>query len=280
MSVTLVKTIAEVRDRVAQARAFGNMIGFVPTMGALHAGHTRLMDQAARETGWTAVSIFVNPLQFGPNEDFTRYPRNLEADLEMCAKHGVELVFAPDVEEMYPSKPLTTVDVARVGEHLCGAYRPGHFQGVATVVIKLLNIVQPDKVYFGEKDAQQLAVIRRMVADLNVHVTVIEAPTVREPDGLAVSSRNRYLQPEERKAAPVLYRTLELVRKRVKEGARDVEAIKKEGLTLLSTEPLVRVEYLEIVDAQMQPVSEIIPPVRVLGAIWIGSTRLIDNLLC
>src|SRR3989442_9873947 len=183
-------------------------IGLVPTMGALHAGHEALIQRARTDSQVVVVSIFVNPLQFGPNEDYTRYPRALQQDLEICERNGAGLVFAPSVEEMYPLPELTFVDVTRVSEHLCGAFRPGHFRGVATVVLKLLNIVQPDRAYFGEKDMQQLAVIRRMVLDLMVPVEIVGVPTVREPDGLALSSRNKYLDAEARQAAPGLYRAL------------------------------------------------------------------------
>jgi len=180
------------------------LIGLVPTMGALHAGHENLIETARRECRTIVVSIFVNPIQFGPSEDYSQYPRTLERDLEACARRGADLVFVPSVEEMYPLPQLTFVEVTRISEHLCGKFRPGHFRGVATVVLKLLNIVQPQRAYFGEKDMQQLQVIRRMVLDLNVPVTIVGVPTVREPDGLALSSRNKYLSEEERRAASAL----------------------------------------------------------------------------
>src|SRR5438094_4517672 len=201
---------------VRKALETAKNIGLVPTMGALHAGHEVLIQRARKDSEAAVVSIFVNPLQFGPNEDYTRYPRELPRDLEICERNGADLVFAPSVEEMYPLPELTFVDVTRVSEHLCGAFRPGHFRGVATVVLKLLHIVQPDRAYFGEKDMQQLAVIRRMVQDLMVPVEIIGVPTVREADGLAISSRNQYLNPAERNAAPVLHRALQEAAARIR----------------------------------------------------------------
>jgi pantoate--beta-alanine ligase len=281
MSLEAVTTIAEARDRVAEARRDGRAIGLVPTMGALHAGHGSLVRKAVQESDLAVVSIFVNPLQFGPKEDFQRYPRNLETDLACCRDWGAHLVFAPETAEMYPTVSLTTVEVARVSEGLCGAFRPGHFRGVATVVLKLFNIIQPDRAYFGEKDAQQLAVIRRMTADLNLNLAIVPVPTVREPDGLAMSSRNRYLNAEERQTAPVLYRALCLAQQRISEGVESAVAVKEEAVSILRSQPLIRVEYFEIVDANdMQPVANILMPVVALAAIWIGSTRLIDNLRC
>jgi pantoate--beta-alanine ligase len=253
-------------------------------MGALHAGHEKLMETARGEitpgeSGVLAVSIFVNPIQFGPNEDYGRYPRALPQDLEMCERNGVDLVFAPSVDEMYPSPQLTFTEVTRVGENLCGKFRPGHFRGVATVVLKLLNIVQPQRAYFGEKDMQQLAVIRRMVSDLNIPVTIVGVPTVREPDGLALSSRNKYLNEEERNAAPLLYRSLQEAASLIVSGERDVLKVREAALALLNSSPLIRVEYLEIVDPdELQPVSTIDRPARIASAIWLGTTRLIDNI--
>src|SRR5262249_46694908 len=208
--VNVVQNVKDVREALAppaplaSARSSGNVIGLVPTMGALHAGHEALIRAARRECGIVVVSIFVNPLQFGPNEDYARYPRALEKDLEICRQQGTDVVFNPSPDEMYPLPQLTFTEVTRVSEHLCGKFRPGHFRGVATVVLKLFNIVRPGRAYFGEKDMQQLAVIRRMVADLNIPVEIAALPTVREPDGLAISSRNQRLNSIERKAAPVL----------------------------------------------------------------------------
>ena len=247
-------------------------------MGALHAGHERLMETARRESDVLAVSIFVNPLQFGPNEDYARYPRPLSHDLETCERNTVDLVFAPSAEEMYPVPQLTSVDVGRLAEHLCGKSRPGHFRAVATVVMKLLNIVRPKRAYFGEKDLQQLTIIRRMVADLNLNVTIVGVPIVRETDGLALSSRNKYLNAEERKVAPVLYRALQGAASQVRSGEKDTSKVREVALAVLANVPLIRVEYLEIVDPdELQPIATIGGPVRIAGAIWVGATRLIDN---
>ncbi len=247
-------------------------------MGALHPGHEALIRAARRECGIVVVSIFVNPLQFGPNEDYARYPRTLEKDVEICRRQGTDVVFNPSPDDMYPLPPLTFAQVTRVSEHLCGKFRPGHFRGVATVVLKLFNIVRPDRAYFGEKDIQQLAVIRRMVADLNIPVEIAAVPTVREPDGLAISSRNQHLNSAERKAAPVLYRALEEAVKRIRSGERDASKVREAAIAILESEPLVRVEYLEIVDpTEMQPLATISDSVRIAAAVWIGGTRLIDN---
>jgi len=267
-------TVKEVREFLESK----TNIGLVPTMGALHAGHERLMEMARRESDVLAVSIFVNPMQFGPNEDYSKYPRILSHDLETCERNSVDLVFTPSVEEMYPVPQLTSVDVGRLSEHLCGKFRPGHFRAVATVVMKLLNIVQPQRAYFGEKDLQQLTIIRRMVADLNVNVTIVGVPVVREADGLALSSRNKYLNGEERKSAPVLYRALQEAASRVRSGEKDASKVREVAVAVLANFPLIRVEYLEIVDPdELQPVATIAGPVRIAGAIWVGATRLIDN---
>jgi pantoate--beta-alanine ligase len=275
MYVRTVYTVKELRSALDSTPD----VGLVPTMGALHAGHEKLIDVARRECRNVVVSIFVNPIQFGPNEDYSRYPRPLNQDLEKCERLGADLVFAPSVEEMYPARQVTFVEVTRVGEHLCGKFRPGHFRGVATVVMKLLNIVQADRAYFGEKDRQQLAVIRRMVADLNVRVTVIGVPTVREHDGLALSSRNRYLSAEERIAAPALYLALQEAAARVRAGERDASHVRNAGLGVLAAQPLIRVEYFETVNPEeLQPVIVINLSVCIAAAIWIGNTRLIDNI--
>ena len=280
MSTELVQTIAEVHHRLAPFRSSHQVIGLVPTMGALHAGHQSLIQQARKEADCLVVSIFVNPLQFGPKEDYTRYPRTPEADLDFCRLLDVDLIFAPEVEEMYPTPSLTSVEVARITDPLCGPFRPGHFSGVATVVAKLFHIIQPQRAYFGEKDAQQLSVIERMVSDLNLAVTVVAVPTVRESDGLAVSSRNQYLSPEERRSAPILYRALQAARQAIAEGVLDCGEARKRALAVLEQDQRVKVEYLEIVDPEeMQPVERITGPVRVAGAIRIGTIRLIDNLL-
>jgi len=274
MSVRVVQSVKELRELLRGRSS----IGLVPTMGALHAGHEKLIQIARGENDLVVVSIFVNPLQFGPKEDFTRYPRTLDTDLEMCRRNNVDVVFAPSVEEMYPQTQLTSVEVERLDEHLCGKFRPGHFRGVATVVAKLFNIVQPHRAYFGEKDMQQLAIIRRFVADLNLPVSVVGVPTVREPDGLALSSRNKYLNAAERQAAPALYRALQVAADRIRAGERASAKVREVALQVLTESPLIRVEYFEIVDPdELQPVDTITGPVRIASAIWLGTTRLIDN---
>jgi len=247
-------------------------------MGSLHRGHERLIDCARSECDSVVVSIFVNPLQFGPNEDFLQYPRSLIQDAAVCAEKGVEFIFAPDTQEMYAGDMFTFVEVTRLAEHLCGPYRPGHFRGVATVVLKLFNIVRPNRAYFGEKDYQQLCVIRRMVHDFNLPLDIVAVPTVREPDGLAVSSRNVYLDAEQRKAAPTLFRALEVARRMIESGESHPDTVKTAVREILEAEPQIRTEYVEIVDpVNVQPVSVIDGPVRVAAAIWMGKTRLIDN---
>ncbi len=250
-------------------------------MGALHEGHGRLIDEARAASATVAVSIFVNPAQFNQSEDYARYPRPLAADLAFCAARGVDVVFAPPVEEMYPRPQVTFVEVGRVADAMEGRFRPGHFRGVATVVLKLFQIVQPDRAYFGEKDAQQLAVIRRMVQDLNLPVEIAGVATVREPDGLALSSRNRHLSAEERSIAPRIYQALRVAAQRIAAGETGAQAVKLAALDVLAGEPRMRVEYLEIAgDSDMQPVERIAGPVRVAAAVWVGGTRLIDNLPC
>jgi pantoate--beta-alanine ligase len=276
----VVHSVSELRHKLVPARQT-KVIGLVPTMGALHAGHAKLIEIARAECAIVVVSIFVNPLQFGPAEDYSRYPRTLTADLEVCSKHEVDLVFAPSVEDIYPQPQVTFVDVTRVSEHLCGAFRPGHFRGVATVVAKLFNIVQPDRAYFGQKDLQQLAVVRRLVADLNMAITIVGVPTVREPDGLALSSRNRYLTIDQRRIAITLYRALQHAQELIRGGERDASKVREAATAVLKKEPEIRMEYFEIVDPdKMQPITGIIAgPVCAAGAIWLGNTRLIDNVL-
>jgi pantoate--beta-alanine ligase len=274
----LITSIAVLRDNLATARGQGNAIGFVPTMGSLHAGHGRLMERARAECETIVVSIFVNPLQFGPKEDFRSYPRNLTADLTFCEERGADFVFAPLNEEMYPDDFRTFVEVQGVSEHMCGPFRPGHFRGVATVVLKLLNIVQPDRAYFGEKDAQQMRMIEKMVSDLSLPVTVVPVPTVREADGLALSSRNRYLDEAERQAAPLLYRALSEAAARAEKGVT-ADEVREAGMAILQTEPRLRVEYFDVVDDRdMRPVQHVDGAIRIAAAVWLGSTRLIDNL--
>ena len=281
MFVRVVHTVKEVQETLSSPRASGKVIGFVPTMGALHAGHKRLIETARQECGFVVVSIFVNPLQFAPNEDYARYPKTLEADLEICRQSGVDLVFAPSVEEMYPVPNTPLVDVpARLIAHLCGPFRPGHFQGVATVVLKLFDIVKPNRAYFGEKDAQQLRVIRRVVRDRNLPIDIVAVPTVREADGLALSSRNKYLSHQERQIAPFLYKALKEAVRLIRSGEKDAAQVRKSALRLLDEDLGISVEYFEIVDPEeLQPVTTIEGPVLIAAAAWVGTTRLIDNIL-
>ena len=281
MAAQLVATIEQLRLRLSGIRSSGATIGLVPTMGALHAGHARLIEEARAGCRTVAVSIFVNPMQFDREDDLRRYPRTLDEDRALCDRLGVDVVFAPPVEDMYPSPPECTIDVGRLADHLCGKFRPGHFRSVATVVLKLFGIVQPDRAYFGEKDAQQLAIIRRMVADLNVRVDVVGVPTVREADGLALSSRNRHLAPAERRSAAALFRALQKADRQIASGDSDPAHVLELAAAEIPADPPLRLEYLEIVDPDtLQPVSRIAAPVLVAGALWVGSTRLIDNVLC
>ena len=276
----VVQTADEVRAALASRRDSGP-IGLVPTMGALHAGHARLIEHARGECDTVAVSIFVNPLQFDRPDDLARYPRPFEADLALCEKLGVDVVFAPTPADMYPEPPDCTVHVGRTAEYLCGAFRPGHFNGVATVVLKLFNIVQPDVAYFGEKDAQQLAIIRRMVADLNVPVRIAPVATVREADGLALSSRNQHLNADERALAPALFGALGAARDAIAAGNADAAAVKRVAADSIPADGRLRLEYLELVDPwTFQPVDRVSGPVVAAGALWVGSTRLIDNIRC
>lgn len=280
MAAELIESIPNLRRRLSDARRSGATVGLVPTMGALHAGHARLIERARAECQTAAVSIFVNPLQFDRKDDLERYPRTLDADRQLCDRIGVDVVFVPPVEEIYPAPPQCTVDVGRLADHLCGKFRPGHFRSVATVVMKLFAIVQPDRAYFGEKDAQQLAIIRRMVVDLNVPVDVVGVATVREPDGLALSSRNSQLSPGERQSATALFRALQRADRQIAGGDTDPANVTRVAIAEIPTDPSLRLEYLEIVDPnEMQPVARIAGPVRVAGAMWVGSTRLIDNVL-
>jgi pantoate--beta-alanine ligase len=272
-------TIAEVRAAVAGARAEGKSIGFVPTMGALHAGHASLIRTARARTGFVVVSIFVNPTQFGPNEDFARYPRTFAADLELCAAVGADAVFAPAPAEMYPEGFSTSVEVRGLQDPLCGATRPGHFGGVATVVLKLFNIVRPDVAFLGAKDAQQARIIQQIARDLDLTVRVEVLPTVREADGLAMSSRNRYLDPAQRQAAPLLYRALEKVRNLVADGERDARKLEALLAAEVASTPGAVLDYARVVDAQtFGPVERIERPALAALAAYFGTTRLIDNI--
>lgn len=280
MPLSTVTTISLLREAVRKARQHGQTVGLVPTMGALHAGHASLMRAAREETGYVVVTIFVNPTQFGPNEDYQRYPRPFERDLALCAEVGADLVFAPPVAEVYPPGSCTSVEVTGLQDGLCGASRPGHFRGVATVVLKLLNMVQPDVAYFGQKDAQQARIIQQMVRDLNVPVTIRVCPIVREADGLALSSRNVYLTPEQRRHATVLYRALETARAMVASGERDAAKVRQAMATTIQATPGAVLDYAELVDNEtLQPVVQIKGEVLAALAVKFGNTRLIDNMV-
>ena len=279
MQMKTVHAIEEIRSDVAAARAEGKAIGLVPTMGAFHEGHLSLMRAARQQCGHVVVSLFVNPTQFGPSEDFAKYPRSLERDRELAEEVGVDTIWAPTVEEMYPVGFATYVSVEGLTDSMEGAARPSHFRGVATVVTKLFTIVQPEKAYFGQKDYQQLVVVRRMVRDLNLPVEIVSLPIVREPDGLAMSSRNAYLSPEERRAALCLKRMLDEVQRLVQSGQRGTREVAAAARATVDAEPRVSLDYLEIVHPTTLQAEELIdPPVVALGAIRVGTTRLIDNL--
>jgi pantoate--beta-alanine ligase len=276
----VLKTIAETRSACARIRAAGRTLGLVPTMGALHQGHLSLVRAAQASCDAVAVSIFVNPTQFGPKEDFASYPRSFEQDCRTLEAAGVDLVFAPPVEEMYPVGASTFVEVAGLGERLDGASRPGHFRGVATVVAKLLNIFVPEHAFFGQKDAAQVAVLRKMVRDLQFAVHLDVCPTVREADGLALSSRNRNLNDEQRRQALVLSRALLAVEKRIQQGEHDARKLVGEALRVLAEEPAVQLDYCSIVDpGTLDEVTDVSRGALVAVAARVGGTRLIDNLL-
>jgi pantoate--beta-alanine ligase len=275
-----VKTVLDLRAAVARARSEGKRIGLTPTMGNLHSGHVALVSKAVQRADFVVATIFVNPLQFGPNEDLATYPRTLAADQEKLLQAGCHLLFTPTVEEMYPHgmADQTLVSVPHLSEGLCGASRPGHFDGVATVVSKLFNMVQPDLAVFGEKDFQQLAVIRAMVRDLNMPIKIIGEPTVRADDGLALSSRNGYLSPEQRAAAPALYRVISQIGAAIRAGEQDFVRLLEDGRRQLQAAGL-RVDYLEIRDASsLRPATAQDPDLVILAAAFLGKTRLIDNL--
>lgn len=269
----------EMQREMLNIKKSGKSIGFVPTMGALHEGHLSLVRRAKLENDVTVVSIFVNPKQFGPNEDFDRYPRNFERDKELLEKEGIDYIFYPSIEDMYPKGYETYVDLERLPNHLCGLSRPGHFRGVATVVAKLFNIVQPDRAYFGQKDYQQAKIIKRMVEDLNFPIEIVVMPIVREEDGLAMSSRNTYLSPEERKNASILYKSLQKAKDLILSGEKDVSKIKNEMVKMLSSIES-RIDYVEIVEPETLEKIDRIPEkgsVVIALAVYIGNARLIDN---
>lgn len=276
----IVKTVEEVRAEVKGWRAEGLSVGLVPTMGFLHEGHKSLIDRAVKENDRVVVSDFVNPTQFGPGEDLESYPRDLSRDAALCEEAGAALIFNPEPSEMYAEDACTYVNMDGLTKELCGKSRPVHFRGVCTVVSKLFNIVTPDRAYFGQKDAQQLSIIRRMVRDLNFNIEVVGCPIVREADGLAKSSRNTYLNAEERQAALVLSRAVKLGQEMAERGEKSAEAVTAAMTELIEKEPLARIDYVTAVDAvSIEPVTEMKPPVLVAMAVFIGKTRLIDNFI-
>ncbi len=263
----------------AARRKLTDSVGFVPTMGFLHEGHLSLVRQARAENSAVIVSIFVNPTQFGPSEDFNTYPRDEKRDLEMLEREKTDIVFVPSPEEMYPERYSSWVVVEKVTDRLEGSYRPGHFKGVATVVAKLFNIVECNRAYFGQKDAQQVLVIRKMVADLNMNLDVVVAPTVRESDGLAMSSRNVYLNPQERQGAAVLFKSLTLAQDLKYKGGSSAETVRRQMTSLISNEPLAKIEYVSIADAEtLEELTELDKPAVASLAVRFGKTRLIDNI--
>lgn len=278
--MNIVKTISEVRNEVKNWRKQGLSVGLVPTMGYLHEGHKSLIDRACKENDKVVVSVFVNPTQFGPGEDLATYPRDIQRDAALCEDAGAALIFNPEPEEMYFDDFHTYVTMESLSDELCGKTRPIHFRGVCTVVSKLFHIVAPDRAYFGRKDAQQLAIIKRMVRDLNFDIEIVGCPIVREADGLAKSSRNTYLNPEERKAALVLSKAVGLGQELIQKGERNADVIVEKMKQLIKEEPLAKIDYVQAVDAiSIQPVAEIKGTVLVAMAVYIGKTRLIDNFI-
>jgi pantoate--beta-alanine ligase len=279
MSLNVISQSAELAQRVAQYRNNRLRVGFVPTMGALHAGHGALIEQARRENEAVVVSIFVNPLQFDRKADLELYPRDLNKDLAFCEALGTDTVYAPSPEELYPREQLAFAEVPALEPYLCGRYRPGHFRGVATVVLKLFNIVRPDRAYFGEKDAQQLAIIRRMVQDLNVPVRIVPVATVREFDGLAMSSRNVRLTPSQRQIAPILYKALTTAAELLAAGESSVNAVRGKSIAPLLAQPGLKLEYFEVCEPEtLEPLDQVGDSALIAGAMFLGDVRLIDNI--
>ena len=274
----IVQKIEELREKIISWKNQDQRIGFVPTMGFLHEGHLSLVRESKKRCQKTVVSIFVNPKQFGPKEDYEVYPRDLERDRALLEREGVDLIFYPPVEVMYPEGYKTYVEVEDLQDKLCGKSRPGHFRGVCTVVLKLFNLVQPDEAYFGWKDAQQVLILKKMVEDLNLPLKIVPLPLVRDHDGLALSSRNTYLSPEERRAALVLKKSLDLAEKLIQTGEKDVVTIKQKMIDLISSEPLARIDYVEIVDLRTLDTLKILDRDALIAlAVFVGRTRLIDN---
>lgn len=278
--IKVVSTVCETRAQVNEWKKQGLTVGLVPTMGYLHEGHQSLIKKAVEENDRVVVSVFVNPIQFAPNEDLETYPRDLEADKRLCDSTGADLIFHPTPDEMYPDGFSTHIQMDNLTKELCGKTRPTHFGGVCTVVGKLFNIVQPDKAYFGQKDAQQLAIIKRMVRDLNFDIEIVGCPIIREPDGLAKSSRNTYLNADERKAALILSKAIKLGEELVADGERNAQTVIKAMTDKINTEPLARIDYVNVVDAlSIEPLDVIKGEVLVAIAVYIGKTRLIDNFI-
>lgn len=273
-------TIDEAREAIRAARRANQRIGFIPTMGYLHDGHASLIDLCKNHADYLVVSVFINPTQFGPQEDFSRYPRDFEGDRQLIEAHGAHLLFAPSVEEMYPEDSRIHFEIKELADHLCGPKRPGHFQGVLLVVSKLFHIVQPDVAVFGQKDLQQLMIIQRMVTDLNCPIEIIAGPTARETDGLAMSSRNSYLSPEERQQSTALYRALQHAKQLIESGERNSSVVIAALTKMISRVRGARIDYIEIVDLErLQPVEQIQGRIAMTLAVYIGQTRLIDNLV-
>ena len=276
----VIETIEAVREKVKAARKKGKKIGLVPTMGAFHRGHISLIERAVKDCDFVVVSIFINPTQFGHGEDFEKYPRDFDADIEACRKAGVDLVFAPSTEQMYAAENLTWVNVEKLTDTLCGQFRPGHFRGVTTVCAKLFNIVQPDIAFFGRKDAQQAIVIKRMVADLNMPLKFVICPTIRDTDGLALSSRNQYLTEQQRKDATLIYKSLQECEKMLKAGVTSTKEVITQMRSILYQAPSINIEYVGIVDAEtLQHLDHITGKILAAIAVKIGPARLIDNIL-
>lgn len=276
--VEVIRSIDVMKKIACNWKKAGSSVGFVPTMGCLHDGHASLIEKSVAQNNKTVVSIFVNPTQFGPDEDLDKYPRDFDADLKLCQNVGADVIFSPDVSTMYPDNYNTYVNVNQLTNTLCGQSRTNHFEGVCTVLSKLFNIIRPDYAYFGKKDAQQLCVVRRMVEDLNFELRVVGCDIVRESDGLAMSSRNRYLNVDERKAALCLSQSLSIARNLISSGQSDVNMIKSEMLGFISKQPLAKVDYVDIVDGfTLQPIACVTKPCLVAIAVYIGTTRLIDN---
>jgi pantoate--beta-alanine ligase len=277
--VEIIETAREMQEKADALRRSGVSIGFVPTMGALHEGHLSLIRGARSECRSVVVSIFVNPTQFAPGEDYRQYPRNFQGDCGKAEAAGADIIFHPSVEEMYPPEASTVVKVQELSEVMCGRSRPGHFCGVASVVTKLFNIAKPHRAYFGEKDYQQLVIVRKMARDLDMDLTVVGMPTIREEDGLAMSSRNAYLNPEERRSAVVLFRSLKYAGERVARGEKDAEAVIQGAREMIESEPYTSIDYAVVVDPEtLQGIKEMVRPARMALAVKVGKTRLIDNI--